>query len=226
MMRRGARWCCAGALLLAALLAAALLVQRHRAVDRGEAFRNGMRQTLAAVATTTRPGAIWVLGDSIMQQLDVGRIDPRAANFGIGGDTLGALVPRVGDYPQIAGAAQVLIAIGTNDIAVRPPEQAAADYAALLARLPPGLPLLTSAILPVDETILAAPGRNARAAELNRRIAALCAVRPGCRFIDAGPRLAAPSGALAPAFHRGDGLHLSPAGYDRLVAALREAIAP
>jgi len=222
--------CCAILAGVAGLLLLTVLglVERLRQKPTRQAqFSAVMAQHLAALAPVVRPGAVWVLGDSLAQQMDVGQLSPRAVNFGIGGDTLAGLRARLASYPGLAEGAAAVLIIGTNDLAGTTPEAAAEAFGALLAALPPRLPLVVSAVLPVDEA--AAPalaGRNARAAAFNALAAQRCVARPGCRFIDPGPQMRGPGGGLAPALHRGDGLHLSPAGYEQLLAALRPGLAP
>ncbi len=187
------------------------------------------RQTTAAMQRTldltVRPGAVWFFGDSIIHMLDTARVTPRALNLGIGEDTIAGVYQRVAGRPALASAAGVVIAAGTNDLLYRTPEAAGQIYAALLARLPPSLPVVASAVLPVDEA--ARPqlaGRNAVIRRLNTAIAHACAQHPGCLFADAGPRLATQAGSLAPEHHRGDGLHLNASGYRHLIDTLSAAV--
>ncbi len=187
------------------------------------------RQTTAIMQRTldgtVRPGLVWFFGDSIIQMLDTGRVTGRALNLGIGEDTIAGVLQRVAEHPALPGAAGVVVAVGTNDLLYRGPEEAGRLYGALLRRLPTALPVVASAVLPVDET--ARPqlaGRNAAIRRLNAEIAGACAERRECLFADAGPLLADKSGNLAREHHRGDGLHLSRSGYERLIGTLAAAV--
>lgn len=189
------------------------------------AFRQGTAAMQRTLDFTARPGAVWFFGDSIIHSLDTARVTLRALNLGIGEDTIAGVNQRVGAHPALSGAAGVVIAVGTNDLLYRAPEAAGQIYAALLARLPPSLPVIASAVLPVDET--ARPqlvGRNAVIRRLNADIAGACGRHPACLFADAGPLLADSAGNLAARNHRGDGLHLSAAGYQYLIDTLAAAV--
>jgi lysophospholipase L1-like esterase len=194
-------------------------------VEVASAFRQGTAAMQRTIGFTARPGAVWFFGDSIIHAMDTARITPRALNLGIGEDTVAGVWQRVTEHPTLPTAAGVVIAVGTNDVQYRTPEAAGQFYAALLARLPPALPVVASAVLPVDET--ARPqlvGRNAAIQRLNALIARACTLHPACLFADAGPRLTDAAGNLAREHHRGDGLHLSPRGYHHLIETLAAAV--
>jgi lysophospholipase L1-like esterase len=189
-------------------------------------FRLGMVEMQKRLDLTVRPGAIWFFGDSIIQMMDVGRVTTRAINLGIGEDTIGGVASRITDHPALADAGGIVIAVGVNDFWFRSATDAARGYARLLDRLPPGKPIIASAVLPVDERAGRAglTGRNIQINSLNASISALCASHPACRFVDAGPSLADATGNLAASMHVGDGIHLNGLGYLRLIDTLRAAI--
>ena len=189
-------------------------------------FRAGTRAMQRAIDFSARPGAIWFFGDSIVQQMDTGRVTPRTINLGIGEDTINGVLNRIGDHPALPAAGGIVVAVGINDMRFHAPEDAARSYGQLLARLPSAIPIVVSAVLPVDERAsrFQLAGWNARIHSLNTAIAELCAARPGCTFADAGPAVADATGNLGRSMHVGDGVHLSKDGYDRLIDVLRQAI--
>jgi lysophospholipase L1-like esterase len=186
------------------------------------AFRRSTRIIQRTIDITVRPNAVWFFGDSIIQMMDTGRITERAINLGIGEDTVTGVLARVGDHPALSGAVGIVLAIGTNDLAWRTASETAKEYERLLAVLPPEVPVIVSAVLLVDERVRARQleGRNAKIAVLNAGITRLCAARGRCYYVDAGPALVDETGNLAPKMHRGDGLHLSQAGYRTLIDTL------
>jgi lysophospholipase L1-like esterase len=186
------------------------------------AFRHSMRIIQRTIDITARPSAVWFFGDSIIQMMDIGRITERAINLGIGEDTVTGVLARIGDHPALSGAAGIVLAIGTNDLAWRTAGETTQEYERLLAVLPPEVPVIASAVLPVDERARAGrpEGQNATIAALNAGIARLCAARGRCYYVEAGPALVDETGNLAPKMHRGDGLHLSQEGYRTLIDTL------
>lgn len=103
-------------------------------------------------------------------------------------------------------------------------EEILTNYNQILQTIPESLPLIIIAVLPVDEQVrddLA--GRNRRTGELNDSLKTLCeAQRPGCTFVDPGPKLADASGNLKKQYHIGDGLHLNGVGNSILIQKLKE----
>jgi hypothetical protein len=87
-------------------------------------------------------------------------------------------------------------------------------YRQLIDALPTGIPLVVSAVLPVDEQGVAARERsylrNAAIRELDVGLHALCASRSVCTYADATPLLVDLAGNLAAPLSRGDGWHLGP----------------
>ncbi|MBD0272010.1 MAG: hypothetical protein ICV73_08775, partial [Acetobacteraceae bacterium] len=136
-------------------------------------------------------GALVVLGDSIAKQIDASRLGGNAANYGIGGDTVRTLIWRLPVLPSVERARAVVLNAGVNDLKYRPVAEIAADYRALLGRLPPSAALVVVSPLPVDE---GAPWprrsphlRNAVLRSLNAALRPVCEERPNCRFADAWP---------------------------------------
>jgi len=186
------------------------------------------RETVAAHArldATLSPGSAVFIGDSGVQSLNVGAVAPHSVNYGIGSDTIAGVRHRLPRYRSLPAARAIVLLIGSNDLAMRPVEAVAADYAGLVASLPAAPRLVLVAVLPIDERSVAAGRRSNQAiTELNRTIEGICAKRPSCDMVDAGPMLRDAAGQLRPDLHIGDGLHLNAAGYRILIAGLAAAL--
>ncbi len=171
--------------------------------------------------------AVFFIGDSLVQSLHVGGIVAGAVNYGIGNDTIAGVRRRVPLYHSLATARAIVMAIGVNDLAMHDAPAAASDYAELLSELPPHVPLVVSAVLPIDERRLKSrPSAlsNGQIARFNVAIERLCARLERCIFVDVGTELRDPEGRLAEIFHVGDGVHLSAPGYRLWSAALSRAL--
>jgi lysophospholipase L1-like esterase len=174
-------------------------------------------------------GAVIFIGDSQIQSLDVEGVARGAVNFGIGGDTTAGVLQRLPLYASLGRARAVVLEIGTNDLAVAAPQEIVANYQRILSSIPREAAVVVNAVLPVSAGKSGESGspvsRNRAIGEINRGLAAICATRAGCAFIDPGPALADPSGDLAAEYDLGDGLHLSRAGYRVWSDMLRAALA-
>jgi lysophospholipase L1-like esterase len=175
-------------------------------------------------------GAVIFIGDSQIQSLDVEGVARGAVNFGIGGDTTAGVLQRLPLYASLGRARAVVLEIGTNDLAVTTaPQEIVANYQRILSSIPREAAVVVNAVLPVSAGKSGESGspvsRNRAIGEINRGLAAICATRAGCAFIDPGPALADPSGDLAAEYDLGDGLHLSRAGYRVWSDMLRAALA-
>ena len=183
------------------------------------------RLALQRVADRTVPeGAVVLIGDSIIEQLDATAVAPGALNFGIGGDTSRGLLNRVGGYTSLAKARAVFLEIGINDILLATGQDVVANDRLILAALPKQARLYLIGILPIDEAAVVANSgilaSNAEIARINAAAAELCRERGNCiplRPFGAGP--------LRADYHTGDGVHLSEAGNRVFAAALKAALA-
>ncbi len=176
----------------------------------------------------TAEGGVLFFGDSITQSLDVGALAAHAVNYGIGGDTIVGMSRRLPLYRSLGAARAMVMAIGVNDLVFNDAQRAESAYGALLQEIPPSVPLVLSAVLPIDERALKerpSHRTNEEIARLDHTIERLCAARTGCVFVDAGPALRNEDGNLAARFHVGDGIHLNVAGYRVWMDALARSLA-
>jgi hypothetical protein len=172
-------------------------------------------------------GSVLFIGDSITQNLCVWCIWPdfeNVVNFGIQSDTTVGVLKRLPRYRSLAKAKAVILAIGANDLHLRPNPEIIENYDRIIAAIPKSVPVVVSAVLPVDERAVSGfAGYNARILELNAAIRLRCS-QVGYAFFNAGPELVDKSGNLAPQNHIGDGIHLSPNGYRVLVASIKRLV--
>lgn len=189
-------------------------------------FMETQRGHLARLDGASLPGRVVFLGSSTFQGLDVSAVTPLGLNLGLGGETIVALAKRIETYRAPAHARAVVINAGLNDLMqrCRLPE---AGLDSLFAHIPPATPTIVLGVQGVD------PARHGTRcdgqiprliADLNRSLAAACARRPHCSYV-AHPIAPADNAPELAALRENDGIHLSPAGYRKIIEALRTAIA-
>lgn len=152
-------------------------------------------------------GAPYFLGDSITRRLDVATIATNAVNLGISGDSTTGLLNRIGLYDLGNKASIVILAVGINDIRGGKDNKAVDTYRAVVEALPTNMPIVLSAVLPVDETFEEFKGFNKRIQNLNMQIEKLASKRTQTVYINAGPSLADSEGNLRRDLADGDGIH-------------------
>ena len=169
-------------------------------------------------------GVVILLGDSIMAQLNAQDIADDAVNFGLGGDTTETLDRRLTVLRSIARSRAVVVGVGVNDLKYRQVEQIVRDYRRVLARLATVPRVFVVSVLPVDPAGQAARERpylrNQTIEAINHGLRMLCRQQMNCRFLDAGPALAASQSNV----YGIDGWHLSAPGRDVLTGFLRQSL--
>jgi lysophospholipase L1-like esterase len=174
----------------------------------------------------TPDGSVIFIGDSMIQGLCVAAVDTPSVNYGIGNDTTVGVLKRLPKYRSLERASACVVAIGVNDLQRRGNEDILKNYSAILQTIPQHLPLVLSAVLPLDERVHDdLVGINTRIKELNSGLRGLCEAQSAkCTFIDPGAKLIDSSGNLGKAFVDGDGLHLNSAGNSIWIKELKEAV--
>ena len=168
------------------------------------------------------------IGDSLTQGLCADAVAFPSVNYWIGGDTTVGVLGRLPEYRSLHSASAVVLAIGVNDMKFRENQHMVQNYRRILQILPQAVPLVCSAVLPVNEAMMA-PGKvtNARIRDLNASLKTLCSEDARCVFVDVGSSLVDAGGNLSTAFQDGDGVHLKNAGnriwIDELRIAVRKA---
>lgn len=233
---RAGRWLLWGYLVLVSIVAAVALLRSETAenlwrratgqpaIVRSSYFDAAMLTHHLRADTSVPRGAVIFLGDSMVQGLATAAVAPLGVNYGIGGETTEGLLRRLPRYHSLARAAGIVIGSGVNDLSIPDESTTEANIARILDALPPGVPVVLSAILPLDSAARAGyASGNARIERVNARLRALAAVRARVRFADVPGNMRAPDGRLLARLHDGDGLHLNAAGYAKWIAALRMA---
>ncbi|MFA7693777.1 MAG: GDSL family lipase [Candidatus Hydrogenedentes bacterium] len=169
-------------------------------------------------------GSVLFIGDSITQGLCVAAVHPSAINYGIGSDTTLGVLERLPVYKSAEQAAAIVFAIGVNDLSRRDNDAIVENYQKIIQAVPAHVPLLFSAILPLDERNKPEEKHyNQRILELNTCLKDLCE-KKDYAFLDMTPILADDTGNLKPSYHTGDGVHLNTEGYALWIQKLRASL--
>lgn len=169
-------------------------------------------------------GAVILIGDSITQGLAVSAVSAKSVNFGIGSDTTVGVLKRLSDYKSLSRARAIVLAIGVNDLKRRGNDAIVNNYKKILNELPVNIPIITSAVLPIDEEIKNKRGLNNRISALNDAIKSLSESHKNVYFMDPTKQLIDSDNNLLDSYHVGDGVHLNTRGYDVWIRELRKAL--
>lgn len=170
-------------------------------------------------------GSVLFIGDSITQGLAVAAIADKGVNFGIGSDTSLGVLERIYYYKSIETSHAVVLAIGINDLKRRENKEILQNYESILMSIPNNIPVIFSAVLPIDERIKEdRDGWNNRIAELNENAKEICDSVENCFFINSGGKLIDFTGNLNNSYHIGDGVHLSSQGYEIWIADIKNTL--
>ena len=171
-------------------------------------------------------GSVLFIGDSITQGLCVSAVALPSVNYGIGSDTTLGVLQRLPEYKSIDKASTVVLAIGINDMKRRSNEDILKNYRSIIEHIPQNIPIVISAILPLDEESRPEwEGRNQdRIKNLNISLESIAKTDSRIFSVNAGSLLTDTSGNLADRFHDGDGVHLNSEGNGIWINVLRDGI--
>ncbi|MES2476621.1 MAG: GDSL-type esterase/lipase family protein [Verrucomicrobiota bacterium] len=189
-------------------------------------YRKALRYHSRSVDALPDASVIFI-GDSMIQGLAVTAVHPLGLSYGIGGDTTRGVLARLPLYmPALKRAKAVVFAVGFNDARYRTADEAIRNYISILDALPPDLPVVVAAILPIDDSLKSAfASRGEWIQSFNSQLKALAAQRQNIAFVDSRKRLDTDGDdRLDAPFHDGDGMHLNSAGNLLWAADLRAAI--
>lgn len=180
----------------------------------------------ARMDETVPDGSVLFIGDSLIEGLCPDAVICPSVNYGIGNDTTVGVIRRLGEYHSLARASAVVLAIGGNDMKFRDNQHIVQNYRRILQMLPSTVPIVCSAVLPVNEARYSGPAgiSNARILDINASLRTLCSEDKHRLFVDVGRRLVEENGSLAPAFHEGDGVHFNKAGTEIWINEMRAAV--
>ncbi|MDB5305912.1 MAG: GDSL-like Lipase/Acylhydrolase [Gemmataceae bacterium] len=124
--------------------------------------------------------------------------------------------------PHKPGA--VVFYAGDNDVASgRKPGQVLADFRAFCAAVHKDVPKCRVLFLSIKPSV-ARWKRFDDQKKTNSLVKEFCATDPRLAFVDVVPAMLGPDGTPAPELFAKDGLHLSPAGYEKWTAAVAAAL--
>lgn len=193
-------------------------------------FHNEMSAFHQRVAANFSGEEIVFLGDSHTQGLAVHRVVPNSINFGVGSLQTNGVISQLEKMPTLTKANQVVIGIGFNDLRQMALADVIEQYERLLAMFNNETQVTVLAVMPIDErfiraySIVEAGELNGLIAEFNQQLAGITEQRPNTLFVDTYSWMLEDS-RLPAKWHNDDGVHLSPAGYERLILLLNRAIA-
>lgn len=176
------------------------------------------------VDKNTPNNTVHFIGDSLIQGLAVSAVFPQSVNFGIGQDTTVGVLTRLPFYTSISRSKLVVIAIGINDLKLRKNDEIIKKYQEIIEAIPKTVPLLFSAILPVNEIAGKRTDDNDRIKTINEALKEICLGNNRLYFIDISKSLVDSKGDLSSQFHRGDGIHLNHLGNDIWIYQLKLAV--
>lgn len=215
-----------GLVLLPILTALACRFYYHQqaAADKSLFYQNSLDMMYQRQAQNLPAGAVLFFGDSHIQGLAVTAISPNAVNFGIGHQQLQRLAKHISNYPGLELAEKIVIGIGINDLLHAPqvqPDNAINQLVEALQCCRNKVALLS--VLPVNEKKLQRPGLNKHIAAFNRRLKD-AALQAGVNYVDYYTAFIGEGGELASHYDLGDGLHLSPAGYQVMIEQIKSGL--
>ncbi|MBI5925634.1 MAG: hypothetical protein HY836_08525 [Aquabacterium sp.] len=165
-------------------------------------------------------GSTVFLGDSITQGLANMAVVPLSANYGISGQTTAQLLGALGNYGSLPRVKAIVLTIGINDFLRHEEVGIEQRLTQIVQALPPHVPLLWNAIMPVAPGLVDATAL----ARTNLSIQGLCAQRPRCTYLDSWPVMSDGQGGIQPTYYIPDGVHLSAQGYLAWIKAMKHAL--
>ncbi|MCM1301733.1 MAG: GDSL-type esterase/lipase family protein [Alistipes senegalensis] len=206
-------------LVFCALCACGLLAPMQSSAQK---FRNSYYDTRRAAYDQEGipAGAVVFMGDSITEQgwWEMLFKHRSLVNRGIGGDNTFGMLDRLPDILE-ARPSKIFLMAGINDLtggqSVDTIVANIARMADMIREAVPECELYIQSVLPVSTKRLAydyIKGHNPKVAEINARLATLCADKARCTFVDLVPLLSDADGELRSDLTK-DGIHLYPAGY-------------
>jgi len=176
------------------------------------------------VDTNLPDKSIIFIGDSLIQGLAVTAVSPKSVNFGIGQDTTAGALNRIPFYHSIPRSKMAIIAIGINDFKRRNNDEIENNYLGIINMIPDSIPILFSAILPVDEATSNRIGINDRITRLNGSLNSICKSSKRLHFLDISNLISDPDGNLSKRYHIGDGVHLNGSGNRIWISKLKDKV--
>ncbi len=188
-------------------------------------YYNRMSRFYKRIDANIKPGAVLFIGDSHIQGLCVTCVSSKAVNFGIGRDTTYGVYKRLRDYQSIYTASSIILEVGINDFPLKTTDDIIDQYTEIINAIPSNIHIVLSAIMPIDSEFISSKDRsNTNIQILNKGLQSICASYKNCTFVDIGKKIQDKNGDLSDHYHIGDGIHLSPNGYEIWIKDLKNAL--
>jgi lysophospholipase L1-like esterase len=174
-----------------------------------------------------KDGGVIFAGSSSIRLWDLKRSfpDQMYANVGFGGSEIRDVTHFAARIITPYKPGTIVFYAGDNDVASgRKPGQVAADFRAFCAAVHADLPKCRVLFVSIKPS-LARWKRFDEQQKANALVKEFCATDPRLAFVDVGPAMLGPDGMPIPGLFAKDGLHLSPAGYEKWAAEVKKALA-
>ncbi|MBY0513803.1 MAG: hypothetical protein K2P78_07805 [Gemmataceae bacterium] len=177
-------------------------------------------------AAPPKPNSVFFVGSSSIVRWDVKKAFPElpAVNVGFGGSEVRDSMHFVGRIVTPFKPAAVVFYAGDNDLAAgRKPADLADDFKAFVAAVHKDVPACRILFISVKPSVARVKKFDDQK-KANALVREFCATDKRLAYVDVVPLMLGPDGQPLPELFVKDGLHLSPAGYDRWSAAVRAAL--
>ena len=182
-----------------------------------------LKTMLARIDKNTNPNRVVFIGDSLIQGMAVNSITPKAVNYGIGHDTISGVAQRIRTYQAVQHAHSIVLAVGVNDLRKHTIEESVYQYKNMLKWLPGHHTIYIHTVLPVDAKILGETLQQ-KIVLFNKALYTLTSELNHVKVLPYAAEFIDRQGNLKPALHIGDGLHLSPKGYEIWIKQLKSQV--
>lgn len=184
-----------------------------------------MREVHKQMDPAVPANATVFLGDSITMALATSAVAANSVNYGIGWQRSDQLLKSMEDYSAIQRASRVVVTIGTNDLLQGREAGIEARYKSILAKIPLSVPVVMNSVPPIgDVTFHGHKVDDAAVREVVATAQNVCKADPRCRFVNTHDVLST-GGKPTPGVLLADQIHLSPAGYQMWIDAMKPAVA-
>ncbi len=183
-------------------------------------YRQAANQYLLRLDNNLAADRLILIGDSHIESMDTSGFSPRAANFGIGGDTWAGLSERIPMYKSLNHTKAIVVLAGINDLRSTPIPNIIKDAESAIKKIPAGKPLYIISVLPIAEAHI--PILLSDIKLLNKELSKICL--KNCVFVDAHSAFLNPDGSVDTALLEVDGIHLNRRGYDQLKKIIQLSI--
>ncbi len=171
-------------------------------------------------------GAVVFVGDSLIGGWKgLGQAFPgiKVANRGVGGDVSRGVLFRLQEDVLDLNPRAIVLCVGSNDLSAHAKTDDTISNLAAIAQLAhaanPATPLIFCTIPP--RNVPTSPIQPGALTSLNTRLKAFAQGKPNIVVVDVFTALATPEGTPHPDYIGKDGIHITPAGFEKIGTLLR-----